>query len=294
MDATNKPHTNQEIPLQEVTDLSGNETIQAQETQEAFPVPLITRRAERDTAARARLGTKTLQLDLLKKGAEQAIVQGLEEEVDEDIKEYLDKIFRNPGEYSLRYMAQAAHKIERDWLLERSIERRKHVLESEIVSKPKKDALFNLPILDNATIVWLDLHLTFSPQDTVQDALARLQKQYRGKFNAVILLDEKGYVQGLIHAQDLEKADPKQTLAAMPLHSTGPFPTIDTPRKDAEALMGEVNILPVVDSRDILHGVLTKEAVTRQETRFYTARLDTEIRIDKLHHQVEGVEGESA
>jgi hypothetical protein len=95
---------------------------------------------------------------------------------------------------------------------------------------------------------------------------------------------------GLIHLSELQKHGPDEKLADLPLHHVGPFPTIDTPREDVEKLMMElgVNLIPVIDSKtNLLNGVLTHEAVTLSETRYYTTRLNTEIKIDHLHHQVE-------
>lgn len=90
---------------------------------------------------------------------------------------------------------------------------------------------------------------------------------------------------------------PETKLSEVPLLTTGPFPKIDTPRKEVENFMTKlgVNLMAVIDSKTgALNGILTHEAVTLNETRYYTARLDTEIKIENFHHQIDGSQSQAS
>lgn len=170
-----------------------------------------------------------------------------------------------------------------------------------------------MQILENATVIGLELHLAFSPNDPVAEVLSRLKNQYRGKYNGVILLDDQHididaskdeyfsrpqeYPKGLIHVSELRKMHPEAKLAEALLLTEGPFPTIDTPRNEVEDTMAHlgVNFMAVVDSKTgTLNGILTNEMVTINETRFYTNRLNTEIKIESFHHQIDDVQTQTA
>ncbi len=54
------------------------------------------------------------------------------------------------------------------------------------------------------TVIPLDLRLTVSRTETIQDAEKKLQR-YNGKYNALILVDEKNNPIGVIRAQTIEQ-----------------------------------------------------------------------------------------
>lgn len=147
--------------------------------------------------------------------------------------------------------------------------------------KPGRDVEFNFPMVDvNTTLVPIDLHLTFDPTNTVGQALSRLSQQYRGRFNAVILLNPDKTPRGLITIETLRESDPESFLGEAPLKLAQDFGTVDTPKATIEERMlaSGVNIFPIVD-RDtgVLIGILTHESVVFKESRFYTATLQAQI-----------------
>ncbi len=73
----------------------------------------------------------------------------------------------------------------------------------DLARPSSKDIGFNFPLVDDTTLVPLDLHLAFDPTNTVAEALSRLTSQYRGRFDSIILRDTDGTPQGLIRLSSL-------------------------------------------------------------------------------------------
>lgn len=156
--------------------------------------------------------------------------------------------------------------------------------------KESKDVRFNYPLIDTNTVsVPLDLHLAFGPKDTVDGAISRLLRQYRGRYNAIIVTNETGKPIGLLSLEELKKYDGETRLEDVGgMVVPEKFATLGTKREEAEQEMHKlgVNVFPVVDSKgELLIGILTKESVVKIETRLYTTQLQTSIAVHGLHEE---------
>ncbi len=77
-----------------------------------------------------------------------------------------------------------------------------------------KEGAFNFPMLDDTTVVGLDLHLAFSLDDTVGYVLSKF-RQYRQKYDAAAIIDDQKRPIGLIRIANLQKLDSQAKLSEL-------------------------------------------------------------------------------
>jgi hypothetical protein len=173
---TNKPNSQYEIPAP------------AESTEQFYAA--IEARIPEHVSAVARLEIQTLLLDMRRQSERAKIIHWTREE-QQAFYGRLEELFRNPGEYTPNYLAESVRALVTEKLAnEMSLTKRHNILDVDMYRVPK-DVAFNFPILDKTTIVGLELHLAFSPENSVDEALTRLTRQYRAKYNAIILLDSE-------------------------------------------------------------------------------------------------------
>lgn len=84
---------------------------------------------------------------------------------------------------------------------------------AEIGKSKGKDVLFNYPLLDSiGRIVFEDLPLVFGKDAQVESALKVLQKVFRQRYNAVVVVDANRKALGIIPSAVLINSDPEETL----------------------------------------------------------------------------------
>ena len=158
------------------------------------------------------------------------------------------------------------------------------------IQKIWEDVIFNYPAIDrNSTLIPMDIHLAFEQRHTVREALERLDKQYRNRFNAIILIDFNRIPLGIIEAKELKKHPEGTLLKEVLICYNGPFWTLNTPSKEIQEIMHEqgVNIFPIIDSKtEVSIGYTTHETITLQETRVYLPSLQAEIRKQNLKDEI--------
>ncbi|MDD2916857.1 MAG: CBS domain-containing protein [Candidatus Gracilibacteria bacterium] len=144
------------------------------------------------------------------------------------------------------------------------------------------------------TVIPLDLRLTVSKTETIQDAEKKLLK-YGGKYNALILLDDKNNPIGVIQAAIIEqhKQNGHMLLEGIPRLS-GVFGYYGTSSDELKRIMQEnnINIIPIVDSKTgILIGILTSNSVLKKEVHYYSTtsitRLSIEVSMNMSAHENE-------
>lgn len=163
------------------------------------------------------------------------------------------------------------------------------------------DARFNNPLLEGRTaIVPIDLHLSFNPDDTVGYALERARGQYKGRFNAIIVLDGVKQAdktpRGMLRLSTLSTLDPSLPLSEVTqMDIEPPFATHNTPRADVELAMytHQVNLWPVTDATNgEMIGTITQESVVVKELRYNSALsalgLSTQIAEGNLRSEIGG------
>ena len=159
----------------------------------------------------------------------------------------------------------------------------------DLVRPPDVD--FNFPMVDvNTTLVPIDLHLLFEATDSVDVALRRLSEQYRGRFNAIVLINPDKSPRGIITLQTLQEFNPATTLENVPVNRNREFPNVYTPKTSIEEQMHAlgVNIYPIVDrDKNTVIGIITHENITITDTRYYTTTLKTQIAESALRRELE-------
>lgn len=135
------------------------------------------------------------------------------------------------------------------------------------------------------TIIPLDLRLTISKSETIQDAKKKLDR-YHGKYNALILVDEKNHPIGVIQAQTIQQyEDMGHTTLEWISVLSGAFGHYTTTSNELKNSMQEygINILPIIDSKTgILIGILTSNSLVKKEVQYYSATSLTELSLDYL------------
>lgn len=213
-------------------------------------------------------------------------------------QEFLDRIeslFVNPGEYDAGLLKQNLQAIISEELTKGITRARMLNLSLGVDLIKPSDVAFNFPMVDvNTTLVPMELHLAFYPDDTVQMALNRLQGQYANRgFNAVILLETDKTFRGIITIASLRSSletNPEMRLGDIPLDITNHYGTLQTPKADIESTMLElgVNIFPIVDAENrALIGILTHENISMTDVRYYTQTLKTQIGESLLKKEIE-------
>lgn len=138
----------------------------------------------------------------------------------------------------------------------------------------------------------MDIHLAFEPKHTVREALERLDKQYKNRFNAITLIDSSRVPLGLINIEELKRHSENTQLQDVSIQYSGPFWTLNTPSKEIEESMHEqnVNIFPITDTQtSVLIGYITHETVTLQEIRVYLGTYQAKISGQILKEEIVAV-----
>ncbi len=202
----------------------------------------------------------------------------------------LETLLTNPGEYTPTQIQENLHTIITEEFAKGITRARALNLSLGIDIVKSKDVEFNYPMVDvNTTLVPMDLHLTFDPTNSVSEALNRLFQQYRGRFNAIVLLNSNKSPRGIITLKTLQSFDTTTLLANVTLDIGGDFGTVNTPKAVLEERMNMlgVNIYPIVDrDTNTIIGILTHENVTITDTRYYTATLQAQIGESQLLNEI--------
>lgn len=147
---------------------------------------------------------------------------------------------------------------------------------TEMGKSKGKDELFNYPLLDQITrIVFDDLPLVFGKDAQVESALKVLQKVFRQRYNAVVVVDAQRHAVGIIPSAVLINSDPEETLGKIPTVTQGFSVTLETKPADVTAIMDRlgVNVLPVVDANGIVVGTFTSRDHVKGVAALYGRRL---------------------
>lgn len=251
--------------------------------------------------ATIRTGTRTESKELIRmitdmqyQAERTAIILGTKGEQ----QEFLDRIeslLVNPGEYDAKQLKQNLQAIIAEELTKGITRARMLNLSLGVDLVKPSDVEFNYPMVDvNTTLVPMELHLAFYPDDTVQTALNRLQGQYASRgFNGVILLKTDKTYQGMITIASLRsslESNPELKLGEIPLDIADRYGTLQTPKADIESTMLElgVNIFPIVETENLaLIGILTHENISMTDVRYYTQTLKTQIGESLLKKEIE-------
>lgn len=160
------------------------------------------------------------------------------------------------------------------------------------VIRSGKDTQFNFPSMDtNTTLVPMDLHLAFDLNSSVIEAKNRLERQYRGRFNAITLVNANKIPMGLIKTSELANFSDETLLRDIPLSIVGVSGTLNTPSEQIGASMSQhgINIFPLVDTQtEVLIGFVTHEIVAISETRMYLSDHLTKTREQHLRDEISG------
>lgn len=132
------------------------------------------------------------------------------------------------------------------------------------------------------TIIPLDLRLTVNNTDTIRKAMEKLER-YHGKYNALILVDEKNYPLGVIQSNLIRQYEDAghTTLEGVPILSDAfaHYGTTNDQLKESMQRYG-INILPIIDSRTgILIGIVTSASLMRRELQYYSTASLTRLKI---------------
>jgi hypothetical protein len=250
----------------------------------------IAKKIETRTHAEARRDLMRMLVDMRYQTSRAEIILGTKGE-QEVFLARLEELLINPGIYTSQQMGENVQALISEELAKGITRARTLNLSLGVDLLKPKDIEFNFPMVDvNTTLVPIDLHLTFDPNHTIEDALHRLFGQYRGRFNAIILLNSDKSPRGLITLSTLQSFDPSTQLADVPLDTVDEFGTVDTPKDMLEQRMHEigVNIYPIVDreTRGVI-GILTHENITLTDTRYYTATLQAQVGESLLKQEIE-------
>jgi len=208
--------------------------------------------------------------------------------------ERIESLLVNPGEYSPMQIKENLQAIITEEFSKGITRAQKLNLSLGIDLVQSRDIDFNYPALDNyTTIVPMELHLAFFPNETVQFALNRIRGQYANRgFNAIILMDSNKIYRGMITLNSLHEAlnrDPNTLLGKIPLQITESA-TLNTPKHEIEQKMMEygVNIWAIKDTKnETLIGIITHEKIAMTDVRFYTAQLNAQVHESILKQEIE-------
>ena len=135
------------------------------------------------------------------------------------------------------------------------------------------------------SVIPLDLRLTISKTETVQDAKKKLDR-YNGKYNALVFVDDENRPLGIVKRDILQKHenDGHATLEGINYIPDvfGHYTTSSDNIKEVMQHNG-INILPIIDSKTgILIGILTDTAIARRDLQYYSTTSLTELSLDYL------------
>ena len=249
----------------------------------------ISQKIESKTHADTRLSLQVMLREMRYQMERTAIVLGTKGE-QEAFLIRLESMLTNPGEYTQTQIRENLHAIITEEFARGITRARALNLSLGIDLVRPADIEFNFPMVDaNTTLVPMDLHLIFDPTHSVADVLSRLFQQYRGRFNAIILLNSNKSPRGVITLKTLQSFAPETTLTNIPVDIKGDFGTVYTPKATLEERMNElgVNIYPIVDSEmNTVIGIMTHENITITDTRYYTATLQAQIGELQLKNEI--------
>lgn len=133
------------------------------------------------------------------------------------------------------------------------------------------------------TIVPLDLHLTVNETESVEGAENKLNR-YRGKYNALVLVDTDNRPMGVVRSDMLAKyREAGNTKLSGIQYIPQVFGYYKTSSQDAKNIMQEhsINILPIIDKdTNILIGILTNDTLVRKDMQYYSTKSLTELKLD--------------
>lgn len=160
----------------------------------------------------------------------------------------------------------------------------------EIGKSKSQDELFNYPLLDNVgRVVFEDLPLVFGKDAQVEAALKVLQKVFRQRYNAVIVVDAQRRAVGIIPSAVLINSDPEETLGKIPSVTKGFSVTLESKPDEVMAIMDRlgVNVLPVVDTKGVVIGTFTSRDHVKGVAALYSRQLMETL---KTHTQLANME----
>ncbi len=147
---------------------------------------------------------------------------------------------------------------------------------AEIGKTKGKDELFNYPLLERVgRVVFEDLPLVFGREAQVESALKVLQKVFRQRYNAVIVVDSDRKAIGIIPSAVLINSDPEETLGKIPTVTQNFSVSLDSRPEDVSEIMDRigVNVLPVIDSRGTVIGTFTGRDHVKGVAALYSRQL---------------------
>lgn len=192
-----------------------------------------------------------------------------------------------------RRILELALMLEKGEVTEKVIEETQASLQkiaAEIGRSKGKDELFNYPLLDNiGRVVFEDLPLVFGKDAQVESALKVLQKVFRQRYNAVIVVDASRKALGIIPSAVLINSDPEETLGKIPTVTKGFSVTLDSKPEEVTAIMDRlgVNVLPVVDSKGIVIGTFTSRDHVKGVAALYSRQLMETLKTHGMLAQIQ-------
>lgn len=165
---------------------------------------------------------------------------------------------------------------------------------AEMGKSKGKDELFNYPLLDQiARVVFDDLPLVFGKDAQVESALKVLQKVFRQRYNAVIVVDAQRRAVGIIPSAVLINSDPEEVLGKIPTVTQGFSVTLETKPSEVTAIMDRlgVNVLPVVEENGVVVGTFTSRDHVKGVAALYGRRLkenlETHVKLADIQKDME-------
>lgn len=178
-----------------------------------------------------------------------------------------------------RRILELALMLEKGEVTEKVIEETQASLQkiaAEIGRSKGKDELFNYPLLDNVgRVVFEDLPLVFGKDAQVESALKVLQKVFRQRYNAIVVVDSNRKALGIIPSAVLINSDPEETLGKIPTVTKAFSVTLDSKPDEVVSIMDRlgVNVLPVVDSKGTVIGTFTSRDHVKGVAALYSRQL---------------------
>jgi Mg/Co/Ni transporter MgtE len=146
----------------------------------------------------------------------------------------------------------------------------------EIEKQRGKDVAFNYPLLDTVgRIVFEDLPLVFGKDARVESALNVLQRVFRQRYNAVVVVDVSRKALGIVPSAVLINSDPEEILGKIPTVTQNFSVTLESKPDEVTAIMDRlgVNVLPVVDGKGTVIGTFTSRDHVKGVAALYSKQL---------------------
>lgn len=126
-------------------------------------------------------------------------------------------------------------------------------------------------LVKETTVIPLDLRLTIGKTETIADAKKKLER-YQGKYNALVLVDEKNNPIGVVRAETITQHDDHTAIENIEVIADA-FGYYSTSYDELNKSMHghRINILPIIDSETgVLIGILTGNLLAKKEIRYYS------------------------